>query len=139
MGSITFHDWKGSLLHLLFSQHFTPVCTTELGRAAQLNGEFEKRDTKVIGLSVDPVDSQRKWVTGAAPDFMAKKAGSPGDASAQPLAELCQWREGAGVLAIALACPEISMSRPIQYAASAHLCPPADRTAGALRALAASR
>src|SRR5689334_7939764 len=63
MGSISFHDWKGNSWAVLFShpKDFTPVCTTELGRAAQLNGEFEKRNTKIIGLSVDPVDSHRKW------------------------------------------------------------------------------
>jgi len=76
-GPVKFHEWKGKSWAVLFShpKDFTPVCTTELGRAAQLKGEVEKRNTKIIGLSVDPVASHHKWegdikdVTGHAVNF----------------------------------------------------------------------
>ncbi len=62
-GSISFHDWLGDSWGVLFSHpaDFTPVCTTELGRAAALKPEFDKRNTKIIGLSVDPVGSHEDW------------------------------------------------------------------------------
>ncbi|MEZ5382701.1 MAG: peroxiredoxin [Microthrixaceae bacterium] len=62
-GEISFHDWKGDSWAVLFShpKDFTPVCTTELGRVAQLKGEFDKRDTKVIALSVDSVEDHHEW------------------------------------------------------------------------------
>src|SRR6187551_2451680 len=62
-GRIKFHDWIGNGWALLFShpKDFTPVCTTELGALAALKPEFVKRNTKVIGLSVDPVASHEKW------------------------------------------------------------------------------
>lgn len=63
LGEISFHDWIGDGWAVLFShpKDFTPVCTTELGAVAHLLPEFEKRNTKVIGLSVDPVDNHAQW------------------------------------------------------------------------------
>ena len=62
-GRISFHQWKGSGWAVLFShpRDFTPVCTTELGAVAALKPEFERRNTKIIGLSVDPVDAHQRW------------------------------------------------------------------------------
>ena len=63
-GRIRFHDWIGDGWAVLFSHpaDFTPVCTTELGRTAALQGEFDERNVKVIAVSVDPVESHRNWV-----------------------------------------------------------------------------
>ena len=62
-GHIRFHDWIGDSWAVLFShpKDFTPVCTTELGYMAKIKPEFDRRDTKIIGLSVDPVGSHDKW------------------------------------------------------------------------------
>jgi len=77
IGNISFHEWLGDSWGVLFShpKDFTPVCTTELGSLARMKPEFEKRNVKVIGLSVDPVDDHIKWlndikdVTGNKPDY----------------------------------------------------------------------
>jgi thioredoxin-dependent peroxiredoxin len=76
-GKVRFHDWLGNSWGVLFShpKDFTPVCTTELGTMARLKPEFDKRHTKIIGLSVDPVDNHKKWsadikdVVGFAPNY----------------------------------------------------------------------
>jgi thioredoxin-dependent peroxiredoxin len=62
-GHLRFHDWLGSSWGVLFShpRDFTPVCTTELGVVARLEPEWKKRNVKVIGLSVDPADSHKRW------------------------------------------------------------------------------
>jgi len=76
-GKIKFHDWLGNSWGVLFShpKDFTPVCTTELGYMARIKPEFDKRGVKIIGLSVDPVDSHGKWANdiketqGTAPNY----------------------------------------------------------------------
>ena len=62
-GTIDFHQWKDGNWAVLFSHpaDFTPICTTELGRAASLKSEFDKRGVKVIGVSVDPIESHNSW------------------------------------------------------------------------------
>mgnify|MGYP001793447687 CR=1 FL=1 len=76
-GPISFHDWIGDGYAVLFShpKDFTPVCTTELGLVAQMKDDFAKRNAKIIGISVDPVESHHKWksdiqtATGGAVDY----------------------------------------------------------------------
>ncbi|MBI5719771.1 MAG: peroxiredoxin [Burkholderiales bacterium] len=64
LGPIRFHQWIGDSWAVLFShpKDFTPVCTTELGYMARIEAEFTKRNTKIIGLSIDPVDDHSKWL-----------------------------------------------------------------------------
>jgi alkyl hydroperoxide reductase subunit AhpC len=103
-GRIRFHDWLGDSWGVLFShpRDFTPVCTTELGYMARIEPEFDKRDVKVIGLSVDPLENHEKWAQdieetqGAAPNYpiiadsdfeVAKAYGMlPADVSGDPTA-----------------------------------------------------
>ena len=76
-GEVHFHSWLDNSWAVLFShpKNFTPVCTTELGAAARIKGEFERRGVKLIGLSVDSVEDHHKWqqdileTQGHAPDF----------------------------------------------------------------------
>jgi alkyl hydroperoxide reductase subunit AhpC len=76
-GRIRFHDWIGDSWAVLFShpRNFTPVCTTELGYMASIKPEFDRRDVKIIGLSVDPVENHEKWAQdiaetqGTAPNY----------------------------------------------------------------------
>ena len=76
-GRISFHDWLGDSWGVLFShpRDFTPVCTTELGYLASIKPEFDKRNTKIIGLSVDPIDNHAQWskdieeTQGTAPNY----------------------------------------------------------------------
>jgi alkyl hydroperoxide reductase subunit AhpC len=76
-GRIRFHDWIGDSWAVLFShpKDFTPVCTTELGYMAKIKPEFDRRDVKIIGLSVDPVDRHSAWAAdiaetqGSAPNY----------------------------------------------------------------------
>jgi thioredoxin-dependent peroxiredoxin len=101
-GKIRFHDWIGDSWAVLFShpRDFTPVCTTELGYMAKIKPEFDKRNVKIIGLSVDPTDNHSKWAQdieetqGTAPnypiigdaDFSVSKAYGmlPADTSGDP-------------------------------------------------------
>jgi thioredoxin-dependent peroxiredoxin len=64
-GTIVFHEWLGDGWGVLFShpKDFTPVCTTELGTVAKLKDEFAKRNTKVIAISVDPLESHERWIS----------------------------------------------------------------------------
>src|SRR3954452_4916735 len=63
-GLIDFHEWKSGKWAVLFShpKDFTPVCTTELGRAAKLKGEFDRRGVRILAVSVDPLDSHERWI-----------------------------------------------------------------------------
>jgi Peroxiredoxin len=103
-GTIKFHDWIGDSWAVLFShpKDFTPVCTTELGYMAKIKPDFDSRNVKVIGLSVDPLDNHEKWAAdieetqGTAPNYpmiadvdfnVSKLYGMlPGDVSGDPTA-----------------------------------------------------
>ena len=63
-GEVDFHQWLGDSWGVLFSHpaDFTPVCTTELGTVAKIKNEFAKRNVKVLAISVDPIDSHKKWI-----------------------------------------------------------------------------
>ena len=77
VGDIRFHDWLGDSWGVLFShpKDFTPVCTTELGYMAKIKPEFDRRNTKIIGLSVDPHEKHEQWAKdieetqGTAPNY----------------------------------------------------------------------
>ena len=77
-GKITFHDWIGDSWAILFShpKDFTPVCITEFGAVAQLTDEWKKRNTKVIGISVDSAEDHRKW-KGDIESYAGASAGFP--------------------------------------------------------------
>ena len=77
-GHIRFHDWLGDSWGVFFShpKDFTPVCTTELGYLARLQPEFEKRNTKLLGLSVDPVEDHHRWLTDVE-SYAGTKVGYP--------------------------------------------------------------
>jgi len=76
-GKIRFHDWIGDKWAVLFShpKDFTPVCTTELGYLAKIKPEFDKRNAKILGLSIDPVEDHKRWAKdieetqGTAPNY----------------------------------------------------------------------
>src|SRR5665213_2011512 len=76
-GRIAFHEWIGSSWAVLFShpKDFTPICTTELGYMASIKPEFERRNVKIIGISIDPVEQHEKWAIdieetqGTAPNY----------------------------------------------------------------------
>jgi len=101
-GRISFHEWVGDSWAVLFShpKDFTPVCTTELGYMASIKPEFDRRDVKIIGLSVDPVERHKAWASdiaetqGTAPNYPIISDGDfavsklygmlPGDVSGDP-------------------------------------------------------
>jgi alkyl hydroperoxide reductase subunit AhpC len=75
-GRVRFHDWIGDSWAVLFShpKDFTPVCTTELGYMAKIEPEFQRRNVKILGLSVDPIDKHEKW----ADDIQETQGARPG-------------------------------------------------------------
>src|SRR5216683_1319669 len=99
-GTINFHEWIVNGWAILFShpKDFTPVCTTELGYMAGLQPEFEKRNCKIIGLSVDPVSSHSKWAADIE-ETQGHKVKYPmiGDPQLK-VAKLVNWKQGDDVI-----------------------------------------
>jgi len=106
-GRIRFHDWIGDSWAVLFShpKDFTPVCTTELGYMARIKPEFDRRNVKIIGLSVDPVDSHSKWANdiketqGFAPNY--PMIGDPDSlqlTAKHKVATPVNWKQGEDVI-----------------------------------------
>ena len=125
-GRIDFHQWKAGKWAVLFShpRDFTPVCTTELGAVAKLKPEFDKRNTKVIGLSVDPLDSHDRWaqdikdVTGQTLNFPL--IGDPGQEGRRTLYDMIHPNasDTATVRSVFIIGPDNKLKLTLTYPAS---------------------